>query len=206
VGVTLPDGARQLRQYSLVGGPGAGVLTFAVKPIDAAGDAPAGEVSTFIRDNLAVGDLVDVTLPFGDLPAPAQARPTVLVSAGIGVTPMISLLEHFAAADPGREIRVLHADRSKQEHPLRDRQRELVDRLPHASLDVWYEDTATGVAAGHHVGRMSLDAVSLPAEAEVYLCGNDGFVRALRTQLTELGVPAERVHCELFSPNDWLLT
>ncbi|WP_237569156.1 globin domain-containing protein [Mycolicibacterium lacusdiani] len=205
VGVTLPDGARQLRQYSLVDGPGAGVLTFAVKPVDAAGDAPAGEVSNFIRDNVALGDLVDVTLPFGDLPAPGSALPTVLLSAGIGVTPMISLLEHFAAEDPEREIRVLHADRSERDHPLRERQRELVDRLPRATLDVWYEDAPAGTVAGHHVGRMTLDADLVPAWAEVYLCGNDGFVRALRTQLSELGVPAAQVHCELFSPNDWLL-
>jgi nitric oxide dioxygenase len=179
--VTLPDGARQLRQYSLVNAPGSGELTFAVKP--------AGEVSGWIRDNLRVGDLLDITHPFGDLPAPPPGAPLVLISAGIGITPMIGILESLPA---DARVQVLHADRSEQTHPLRERQRELVDKLPNATLDVWYEDL------------MSLDGVELSADAEVYLCGNDGFVRAVRDQLVSRGVT--RVHCELFSPNDWLLS
>lgn len=206
VGVTMADGARQLRQYSLVNAPGAEELTFAVKPVNADGDAPAGEVSTWIRANVRVGDLLDITMPFGDLPVPDSAqRPTVLVSAGIGITPMIGLLEYFAAQTPDRQVHVLHADRGDQEHPLRERQQELVSQLPNATLDIWYEDGLTGERAGVHAGRMVLSNVSVPAGAEVYLCGNDGFVRAVRAQLTDLGVPAEQVHCELFSPNDWLL-
>jgi nitric oxide dioxygenase len=206
VGVTMPDGARQLRQYSLINAPGADVLTFAVKPVVADGDAPAGEVSTWMRANVRVGDLLDVTLPFGDLPTPeAGQRPTVLVSAGIGVTPMIGLLEYFVVQSPDRQVHVLHADRGDQEHPLRERQCELVAQLPNATLDVWYEDGLTGERAGVHAGRMVLDDVSVPSDAEVYLCGNPGFVRAVRAQLINLGVPAEQVHCELFSPNDWLL-
>ena len=63
--------------------------------------------------------------------------------------------------------------------------------MPNASLQLWYEEL------------MSLDGVELPEGAEVYLCGNDGFVRAVRDQLLERGVT--RVHSELFSPNDWLL-
>ena len=130
VGVTLPDGARQLRQYSLVNAPGSPTLTFAVKPVDAAA-GPAGEVSTYIRDTVRVGDLLDVTLPFGDLPTPTAA-PTVLISAGIGITPMIGLLEYLVATSPQARVLAWHADRSASEHPLRDRQRELVDQLPNA--------------------------------------------------------------------------
>lgn len=192
VGVTLPDGARQLRQYSLVNKAGNGELTFAVKP--------AGEVSGWIRDNLRVGDLLDVTLPFGDLPAPQPGAPLVLISAGIGITPMIGILETLSA---DARVQVLHADRSDQTHPLRERQQELLAALPNATLDVWYEDGLTHGAAGAHPGRLSLDGIDLPEDAEVYLCGADGFVRAVREQLADRGVA--RVHCELFSPNDWLL-
>ena len=196
VGVTLPDGARQLRQYSLVNAAG-GDLTFAVKP--------AGEVSEWIRANLRVGDLLDVTVPFGDLPTPGSGVPLTLVSAGIGVTPMIGLLEHLAAEAPQTPVRVLHADRADGAHPLRERQRELVDSLPQATLDVWYEDGLTGGEPTVHAGRMNLEGIDLSDGTHVYLCGADGFVRAVRAQLTDRGVPAERVHCELFSPNDWLL-
>ncbi|MGB3480774.1 MAG: globin domain-containing protein [Mycobacterium sp.] len=196
VGVTLPDGARQLRQYSLVNADG-DELAFAVKP--------AGEVSEWIRDNLRVGDLLDVTLPFGDLPTPARNVPLTLISAGIGITPMIGLLEHLAAEAPTTPVRVLHADRSDISHPLRERQRELVDALPNATLEIWYED---GVTAGDdhvHPGRMLLESIDIAEDTDVYLCGADGFVQAVRPQLTDRGLPAERIHCELFSPNEWLL-
>ncbi|BCI51689.1 hemin transporter [Mycolicibacterium litorale] len=194
VGVTLPDGARQLRQYSLINTARDGDLTFAVRPL--------GEVSTWIRANVRVGDVLDVTVPFGDLPDPeAHHRPLVLVSAGIGITPMIGILEHLAAVAPATTVRVWHADRSAATHPLKDRQRELVAALPDATLEVWYEDGGQA-----REGLLDVSAVELPDDAEVYLCGGNGFVQAVRAQLQERGVPAERVHCELFSPNDWLLS
>ncbi len=206
VGVTLPDGARQLRQYSLVSVSGTGRLTFAVKPVDATADAPAGEVSNWIRDNLCVGDLLDVTLPFGDLhPACLAGQPLVLASAGVGITPMVGILEALAAEQPDTRVQVLHADRSDTTHPLRERQHELIAALPNASLDVWYEDGVTAGTPGVHPGLMNLSGVDVPDDAQVYLCGGAGFVQAVRTQLVERGIAVERVHCELFSPNDWLL-
>jgi nitric oxide dioxygenase len=205
VGVTLPDGARQLRQYSLVCSGGTGAMTFAVKPVEAAGDSPAGEVSNWIRDNVRVGDLLDITLPFGDLPTPRPGAPVVLISAGIGVTPMIGILESLTVDAPDTWVRILHADRSAQTHPLRQRQHELSTRLPNARLDVWYEDGETDGRFGVHPGRIVLDVGELPEAAEVYLCGGNGFVRAVREQLEAGGVRAERVHCELFSPDAWLL-
>lgn len=201
VGVTLPDGARQLRQYSLVSIDG-DELTFAVKPVEATGGCPAGEVSNWIRANLHVGDLIEVTVPFGDLPTPrVDGTPIILISAGIGITPMISLLQYLGQQAPETPVQVLHADRSPATHPLRDRQRELVDALPNAGLELWYEQDG----ADAHEGLMSLRGIPVPAEAEVYLCGPDAFIRGLRDQVTAAGVPAERLHCELFSPNDWLL-
>lgn len=195
VGVTLPDGARQLRQYSLINTPHDGELTFAVRPL--------GEVSNWVRANVHRGDLLDVTVPFGDLPDPeTHHRPLVLVSAGIGITPMVGILEHLAAVAPETTVKVWHADRSAATHPLKDRQQELVAALPDATLEVWYEE-ADGVA--HH-GLLDASAVKLPADAEVYLCGGNGFVQAVRAQLQERGVSAGRLHCELFSPNDWLLS
>ncbi len=84
VGVRLPDGARQLRQYSLVGRPGDGVLSFAVKRVDPAGGCPAGEVSSWLHEHLRPGDQLQVTLPFGDVVIDTAAQtPLVLISAGI---------------------------------------------------------------------------------------------------------------------------
>lgn len=205
VGVTMPDGARQLRQYSLVNAAGRDVLTFAVKPVAAVGESPAGEVSSWIAANVCVGDILDVTVPFGDLPAPDGSRPVVLVSAGIGVTPMVGILEYLAASAPDTPVRVLHADRSDQTHPLRERQHELAAALSDARLDIWYEDGMTAGTPDAHAGLMDLSRIELPRDADVYLCGNNGFVQAVRAQLRDRGVAGDRLHCELFSPNDWLL-
>lgn len=205
VGVTMPDGARQLRQYSLVNAPGGEDLTFAVKPVGGVSDQPAGEVSSWIAANVCVGDLIDVTVPFGDLPAPDGSKPLVLISAGIGITPMIGVLEFLVAEAPDTAVQVLHADRSDQSHPLRERQHELLAQLPNATLDVWYEDGMTAGEPGAHPGLLSFETVEPARDAEIYLCGNNGFVQAIRSQLVDRGVPVERVHSELFSPNDWLL-
>lgn len=201
VGVTLPDGARQLRQYSLVGIAG-DELTFAVKPVRADGGCPAGEVSSWICANVRAGDLLEVTTPFGDLPTPAlDGTPVMLISAGIGITPMISILQFLAERAPQTPVLVCHADRSPADHPLAQRQRDLVAGLGNADLELWYEADAGDA----HEGRMSLRAVPAPAQAQVYLCGPDAFIRGIREQVIAAGVPAGQLRCELFSPNDWLL-
>ncbi|RZT18761.1 nitric oxide dioxygenase [Mycobacterium sp. BK558] len=205
VGVTMPDGARQLRQYSLVDAAGEGELTFAVKPVAAVDGRPAGEVSSWIAAHVCVGDLLDVTVPFGDLPAPTGREPLMLISAGIGVTPMVGILAHLASAAPHTPVHVLHADRSDQAHPLRERQHELIAALPHATFDVWYEDGLIAGTAGAHPGLLNLDGVAIAGDVQVYLCGNNGFVQAVRKQLAAKGVDGAQVHCELFAPNDWLL-
>ncbi|MFE3443338.1 globin domain-containing protein [Nocardia sp. NPDC059180] len=200
VGVRLPDGARQLRQYSLVNNPGDGKLAFAVKRVEPIAGCPAGEVSSWLHDNLAAGDHLEITLPFGDLTVDTTTTtPLVLISAGIGITPMLSALEYLAAHDSSRTILVLHADRTPHTHPLLDRMRALVGRLDSATLELWYQDEA-GQA---RQGLLDLSAVDLPADADFYVCGADGFLDAVRVQLSAAGVSGERVHIEQFTPTDW---
>lgn len=202
VGATLPDGARQLRQYSLVRAPRDGRLAFTVRPVAAAADQPAGEVSNWLTAYVAVGDTLAITLPFGDLTLDTAATtPVVLISAGIGLTPMIGILEYLAAGTSQRQVLVAHADRSPDTHPLRAVQRDLVDLLPNADLELWYEQPS----GDGRPGPLSVAALELPAEADIYLCGGAGFLQSVRAQLTAAGVPRTRVHFELFSPDDWLL-
>lgn len=203
VGAALPDGARQLRQYSLVNAPHAGRLAFAVRPVTATAAQPAGEVSTWLATRVAVGDRLEITLPFGDLTVDTTAAtPLVLISAGIGITPMIGILEYVAATTPRRQVLVAHADRSADTHPLRAVQRELVDALPNAELEIWYEQPA----GDSRSGTLCVSELELPPEADIYLCGGAGFLQAVRAQLTAAGVAHARVHFELFTPDDWLLS
>lgn len=190
VGVTLPDGARQLRQYSLINAPDTGRSTIAIKR--------DGEVSNWIAENVRAGDILDVTLPFGDLPADKlTTQPVVLISAGIGITPMVGFLEFLTAGNHTNRVQVLHADRSKTTHPLLEKQSDLISRLHDGSAQLWYADEGRG--------RMDLTEVDLPGDAEIFICGNGGFIQDVLGQLDAQSVSHTRIHSELFAPDEWLL-
>lgn len=191
---TMLDGAGQLRQYSLVGGK-EGVLTFAVRRVDASEDLPAGEVSTQLWEKVQPGDAIEISLPAGDLVLDTKSDdPVVLISAGIGATPMIGMLDALVAADSKRDVVVLHADRAEAADALRAERDNAVAALANARQQVWYEPDL-----------MDLTDVDLPEGAQYYLCGGNGFLQAVRKQLADRGVDRSNVHFELFSPNDWLL-
>lgn len=192
----MPDGARQLRQYSLTNA-GGGVLEFAVRREDGdpAHGIPAGEVSTQLWKELQVGDVVEISLPAGDLVLDTAAdTPVVLISAGIGVTPMLGMLDHLVAAGATRPVLVLHADRAADVDVFRADREEAAAALAEGRSRTWYEPEL-----------MDLSEVDLPADADYYLCGANAFLQAIRAQLTEAGIDKSRVHFELFSPNDWLV-
>ncbi|MEV1053300.1 globin domain-containing protein [Streptomyces sp. NPDC049887] len=202
VQVELPDGARQIRQYSLSAAPGRRDWRISVKRVrDAAG--PDGEVSSWLHQHARPGDVLTVSVPFGDLVLPEGGGPLLLASAGIGNTPVLAVLDHLAATGAGRRIVTVHADRSPADHAHREEQRALVRALPDARLHLWYEspgDEAPEAA----VGRADLGGLELPEGLTAYLCGPLPFMRAVRGELLRRGVPAERIHYEVFGPDLWL--
>ncbi|MEU7026007.1 globin domain-containing protein [Streptomyces sp. NPDC046275] len=201
VRVALPDGARQIRQYSLSTAPGRPEWRITVKRV--AGD-PAGEVSSWLHAHAAAGDRVEVSEPFGDLVLPEGDGPLLLASAGIGSTPMLAMLDHLAAAGSTRRVVVVHADRSPAGHAHREELRRLVGALPQGSLHLWYEEP--GDAEDARPGRVDLGALDLPAGLTAYLCGPLPFMRAVRGDLLARGVAAADVHYEVFGPDLWLGT
>ncbi|WP_439942177.1 globin domain-containing protein [Streptomyces sp. BBFR115] len=203
VRVLLPDGVHQLRQYSLSGAPGDELRRITVKRVAGEAQAPDGEVSNLLHRTVGVGDELTLSAPFGDVVLDDSDAPLLLVSAGIGCTPMAGMLEHLAATGSGREVWVLHADRSPADHALRADVRRLVDELPDARAHFWYEEDAER-EPGAHSGLMDLEGLEPPADADVYLCGSLPFMRAVRAQLLALGVPARRVRYEVFGPDLWL--
>lgn len=198
VGVRLPDGARQIRQYSLTGVPD-GTWAFSVKRVPATQGAPAGEVSAFLHDHVAVGDVLEVSTPYGEL-ALTDEGPLVLVSAGIGVTPMLGFLRHLEAVGSEREVVVLHADRAEERHAHRTEVAELVAALPGARQVRWYEEAGEPVSEEVLLGRIDLSEVPLPADATAYLCGPVPFMAVVHSSLIERGIPVERIHYEVFGP------
>jgi nitric oxide dioxygenase len=210
VQVMLPDGARQIRQYSLTrtSEPSEWSISIKAVPASHADDGttiPAGEVSNFLHHNLFEGDEIRASAPFGDLVIEDSSRPLVLISAGIGATPIIGILHYLAGIDSAREVLVLHADRSPARHAHRQELKELVAAMPTASLHRWYEDL--GVRPTRDVlraGRVDLGTVEIPADAQIYLCGPLPFMESVRTSLIEQHVPAADIRYEVFGPDKWL--
>jgi nitric oxide dioxygenase len=210
VAAHLPDGARQIRQYSLCSAPLLGDWRITVKriqptPLEDGSIAPAGEVSNFLFHNVFEGDLLEVTTPFGDLVLPDDDRaPLLLASAGIGLTPMIGMLHHLVATEDPRPVAVLHADRSPSAHAHRAELSALVDRLPSGVMYRWYEDLGGRTAgAGIAGGRADLTAVTLQPGTRAYLCGPLPFMIGLREALLDREVAAENIHYEVFGPDNW---
>ena len=203
VRVRLDDGVHQLRQYSLSGAPGDQVRRITVKRVASVAEAPEGEVSNHLHRTVRAGDELTLSAPFGDVVLDDADTPLLLVSAGIGCTPMAGMLEHLAAIGALRPVLVLHADRTPADHALRADTRRLVEQLPEARAEFWYEQDAAE-EPGARTGLMDLDGLDLPADADVYLCGSLPFMRAVRTQLLRAGIPARHIRYEVFGPDLWL--
>ncbi|MFC7882043.1 globin domain-containing protein [Streptomyces sp. NPDC057376] len=199
---SLPDGSRQIRQYSLSAAPGRTDWRITVKRVQGDG-RPEGEVSSWLHTHARPGDVLTVSAPFGDLALAEDDGPLLLASAGIGVTPVLAMLDHLAATGSTRPVTVVHADRSPADHPHRQEHLDLVRALPGARLHLWYEepgDAAPEAAAG----RADVTGLELPPGLTAYLCGPVPFMRAVRGDLLRRGVPAEAVHYEVFGPDLWL--
>ncbi len=208
VAAPLSDGARQIRQYSLSSAPARDDWRITIKRVY--GDAgPDGEVSNWLHANVEVGDELMVSAPFGEMTLADGDAPLLLASAGIGVTPILSMVDHLAAIGSTRRVTVAHADGAAADHAHRDELIRLVETLPGAALHLWYErvDAASGGApAGPEprTGLMDLAGVDLPEGVVAYLCGPLPFMRSVRTDLIARGVPASRIHYEVFGPDLWL--
>ena len=193
VTVRMPDGIHQVRQYSLSAGT-ATTRVFTTK-LDA-----DGEVSPALHRDVQVGDTLILSVPCGDITLDQGDGPLILASAGIGCTPSASILRSLVDAGSKREVLVLHAESNLERWALRDQMSEDIAQLEAAELELWLEIPSEG----HHEGFMSLKNVTIPTDASVYLCGPLPFMRSLRSQALESGVPADRIHYEIFGPDLWL--
>jgi nitric oxide dioxygenase len=203
VQVQLPDGTRQPRQYSLTRSDDGVHRQFSVKRVRG-GDKPDGEVSNLLCDTAKEGDILTLSVPFGDVVLD-DSRPLVFASAGIGVTPMAGMLSHLVEAGATVPVTLLHADLDEQSFALRQQVLGDISALPDGKAYVWYERGAEGTlpVAGRFAGMMSLDDVELPDGAGYYLCGPLPFMQGVRNALIERGVPARDIQYEVFGPDLW---
>jgi nitric oxide dioxygenase len=200
VAVDFPDGRRQLRQYSLSDAPGKDSMRISVKREDG-GAAPRGEVSTWLHANVKAGDVLQVSHPFGDfLPDTESKEPVVLLSAGVGITPMISALNRIAMVNPERRVIFAHAARDGAHHAHQRDVAAAQARMPYLHVVSFHEE---GEAPGVLKGKMEL--ARLPSwprgETEVYLCGPLPFMQAQWNALLAAGAPVDKLHREVFGPD-----
>ena len=157
------------------------------------------------RDTVDVGDVLTMSLPFGDVVLDDAGRPVVFASAGIGITPMAGMLSHLVAADSGLDITLLHADADEASFPLRRQVVGDVLAARNASIHVWYEKGRGSIEPvdGVHAGLMDLSEVELPDDALYYLCGPLPFMQAVRSALIDRGVAPADIQYEVFGPDLW---
>jgi nitric oxide dioxygenase len=203
VQVPLPDGVRQPRQYSLTRADDGEHRQFSVKRVRGEGK-PDGEVSNYLCDKVDVGDVLTLSLPFGDVVLD-DSRPAVFASAGIGISPMAGMLSHLATAGSRLPVTLLHADSDERSFALRQQVFDDLRRLPGSSAHVWYERGGGSELPvdGVHEGVMSLDGVDLPHGATYYLCGPLPFMKAVRSALIDRGIAPRDIQYEVFGPDLW---
>ncbi|MDX2708654.1 MOSC and FAD-binding oxidoreductase domain-containing protein [Streptomyces sp. PA03-6a] len=193
-----PDGPPLIRTYSLSGRPGAAEYRISVK------QEPHGAGSGFLRRHVREGDLLDVAAPRGTFVLGEGDTPVVLLSAGVGATPVMAMLYALADACGRREVWWLHVARDGESHPFAAESRALVGKMAGAHAYVAYSRPRESDRAGaDYTGAGRLDtariaALDLPPDADAYICGPQGFMDDMAEALAAGGLAADRIHRETF--------
>jgi ferredoxin-NADP reductase/MOSC domain-containing protein YiiM len=166
---------------------------------------PNGAAGTYLREHIRAGDALDVSSPRGSFILQAGERPVVLLSAGIGATPVLAMLHALAEARSPRQVLWLHAARDRQHHPFAAEVRRLMLALTHSRSYVCYSRPGSGDRVGKdfdaagHLSRSLFGEIGFPREADVYLCGPTHFMADMKEALASLGVAPDRIHIEIFN-------
>lgn len=189
-----------VRSYSLSGPQGEARYRISVKL------ESHGAGSAYLHGHVRVGDLLDVSAPRGSFTLVPGARAVVLLSAGVGATPVLAMLYAFADMPAPPPVWWIHGARDGAEHPFAKESRSLLQRLPGSRGFVLYSKPAAADRRGEDfdaTGRVTsplLEELGVPRDADVYLCGPPGFLQELSAGLVASGFAPERVHTEIFGP------
>jgi ferredoxin-NADP reductase/MOSC domain-containing protein YiiM len=194
--VRIPDAGKPipLRSYSLSGERSAGRYRISVKRED------RGQVSRWLHANVRPGSVLEAAAPRGEFCLTDDDTPVVLLSAGIGATPVLAMLHALATARSRRPIWWLHTTRNRETHVFAAEATGLVQSLPDARQHVFYtagEGDDDTVVHGR-LDQTSIAALGLPTGTTVYVCGPGPFMDDMRAALTAAGIDSGRIHTELF--------
>src|SRR5579862_3060679 len=189
-----------LRNYSLSGPPDAGYYRITVKR------ERDGVASGYLHTRLAVGDQLDIAAPRGTFILDRSDAPALLISAGIGATPVLAMLHALAEEHSDREIWGLHSARNSREHSFAAEARALLASLPNARTHVYYSHPGPEDVEGRDfdaTGRLTGSALAElepPRDGQAYLCGPTPFMDEISAALAALGIDASHIHTEPFGP------
>ena len=197
-----PGGGQRavLRNYSLSGPPEAGYYRVTVKR------EPGGVASGYLHTHLAVGDQLDIAAPRGTFILDQTSAPVLLISAGIGATPVLAMLQALAQEGSDREIWWLHGARNGREQPFAAEARTLLASLPNAHAHVYYSQPDRHDVAGRDfdaAGRLTasvLASLGTPVDGQAYVCGPAAFMDDISAGLGAQGVDGAHIHTEPFGP------
>jgi ferredoxin-NADP reductase/MOSC domain-containing protein YiiM len=197
-----PQKAPVLRSYSLSDLPAADHFRISVK------SEPNGVGSSFLCTRVREGDVLDVSAPRGTFTLRPGENPVVLLSAGVGATPVMSMLHALAGEELQREVWWIYGARDRSNHPFAEESHSLLKRLPRACSHIVYSRPAstdqlgTDFDAAGHIDTALLEKIGVSRKSDFYLCGPSSFLQTMRIGLRNWGVLAENVHTEVFGALD----
>jgi ferredoxin-NADP reductase/MOSC domain-containing protein YiiM len=187
-----------LRSYSLSGLPGTGHYRVSIKQEE------KGLGSTYLRTRIKPGSDLEVSAPRGSFTLRSSGEPVVLLSAGVGVTPVLAMLHALAAEKSSPPVWWLYGARNREEHPFRDESRALLQQLKFGHSYIHYsrpgpaDQRGVDFDAAGHLAVSVFDEIGVPREGQFYLCGPAAFLRELTAGLAAWGVTADHIHTEIF--------
>jgi ferredoxin-NADP reductase/ferredoxin len=194
-----PDsGAALLRTYSLSGLPNSDSYRISVKR------EPHGAASGYLHTTLRVGDVIEAGAPRGSFVLRAGERPVVLLSAGVGATPVLAMLHVLADQRSQREVWWVQGARNGAEHAFGHEATDLLGQLSHSHHIVCYSHPDPQDRGFDITGRVTgevLEQAGVPTAADFYLCGPTAFMHEIAAALTARGTPPERISTEVFGPD-----
>jgi len=194
-----PNGPLLFRSYSLSGPPSDERYRVSVKV------EPNGAAGNFLNSNVRTGDLLDVSEPRGSFILGPGDGPVVLLSAGIGATPVLAMLHALAASATPRTVWWLHSARDGKSHSFGAEVRQLLKTLARGRSQIWYTRPAADDREGREydaTGRLRIkiiDQLGVPRDGDFYICGPPSFLSDLSTGLAAWGVRPDRIHSEIFA-------